>query len=75
MLRFMGVDFSSVISGSAKLPSSVGNVTKPELTVGGALEGTDGKDGKVDVKPAPVVDQTAMWQCMQTLLLSLRNVC
>jgi len=31
MLRFMGVDFSQIASGSAKIPSNVGNDTKPAL--------------------------------------------
>ncbi|KAH7105623.1 alpha/beta-hydrolase [Auriculariales sp. MPI-PUGE-AT-0066] len=29
MLRFMGVDFAAVASGSANIPSTVGNATKP----------------------------------------------
>ncbi|KAF9035088.1 alpha/beta-hydrolase [Hymenopellis radicata] len=32
MLRFMGVDFSQVFGGSARIPSSVGDKTKPMYT-------------------------------------------
>jgi carboxypeptidase D len=31
MLRFMGVDITQLASGSAKVPSKVGNDTKPAL--------------------------------------------
>jgi len=30
MLRFMGVDFSFIFEGSAKIPSSVGSQSKPQ---------------------------------------------
>ncbi len=32
MLRFMGVDFSQIFEGSARIPSSVGDKSKPMYT-------------------------------------------
>ena len=57
MLRFMGVDFSSIASGSAKIPSNVGNVTKPVVKP---------DQNNVEVTPAPTggktpEEQKAMW--------------
>lgn len=29
MLRFMGVNFTAIVDGSAKIPSTIGTITKP----------------------------------------------
>ena len=45
MLRFMNVDFTSILSGSAMIPSSVGDNVKPDLTVKPNSGGTNVTDG------------------------------
>ncbi|EJD53656.1 alpha/beta-hydrolase [Auricularia subglabra TFB-10046 SS5] len=57
MLRFMGVDFTAIASGSANIPSNVGNVTK-------AVVKPD--QNNVEVTPVPTggktpEEQKAMW--------------
>lgn len=59
MLRFMGVNFTAIIDGSAKIPSSLGNVAKP-IFVGE----TDAKPTS-GVTPAKTPQQDkAMWEGM-----------
>lgn len=43
ILRFMGVDFSAILEGSARIPSSVGDDVKPIFT--------DGENFPVSSKP------------------------
>jgi hypothetical protein len=45
MLRFMNVDFTSILSGSAMIPSSVGDNVKPDLTAKPNSGGTNATDG------------------------------
>lgn len=57
ILRFMGVDFSSIVTGSAKIPSSIGADSKPQF-----LEGA-----KTTETPVPTAGKTpqqakAMWE-------------
>ena len=58
MLRFMGVNFSAIVDGSAKIPSSIGTDTKPIF-------------GETDVQSTSVVmpaknpqQDKAMWEGM-----------
>ena len=56
MLRFMGVNFSAIVDGSAKIPSSIGTDTKP------IFGETDTKSTSV-VMPAKTPQQDkAMWE-------------
>jgi hypothetical protein len=58
ILRFMGVDFSAIVGGSAKIPSSLGTVAKPVFV------------GEIDAKPTSVMpaktpqQDKAMWEGM-----------
>lgn len=57
MLRFMGVNFSAIIDGSAKIPSSLGSQAKPVL-----VEEADAKQPMV-TPPAKTPEQSkAMWE-------------
>jgi carboxypeptidase D len=62
MLRFMGVDITQLASGSAKVPSKVGNDTKPALQPtlvdGGYTEATATKGSS---EHSPEQDK-AMWE-------------
>lgn len=58
MLRFMGVNFSSIVDGSAKIPSSIGTAVKP------IFGETDPLSTSV-VMPAKTPQQDkAMWEGM-----------
>jgi len=59
MLRFMGVNFSAIADGSAKIPSKVGNEEKPVPTM---IDGQ--KDaGTIPVPPGKTPEQDkAMWE-------------
>lgn len=57
ILRFMGVNFSAIMDGSARIPSSVGTIMKPVFI----------EDSKASKTPAPVPGKTpeqdkAMWE-------------
>ncbi|KAJ3993693.1 Alpha/Beta hydrolase protein [Lentinula boryana] len=56
ILRFMGVDFASILEGSAKIPSSVGSETKPMYVKAEAATATSVPTGKT-----PQQDK-AMWE-------------
>jgi carboxypeptidase D len=57
MLRFMGVNFSAIIDGSAKIPSTLGSQVKPVL-----VEEADAKPPMV-TSPAKTPEQSkAMWE-------------
>lgn len=57
MLRFMNVNFSSVIDGSARIPSSIGSQAKPVL-----VEEVEAKPSTV-TQPAKTPEQNkAMWE-------------
>ncbi|KAJ3760841.1 Alpha/Beta hydrolase protein [Lentinula raphanica] len=56
ILRFMGVDFASIVEGSAKIPSSVGSETKPMYVKADAATATSVPTGKT-----PQQDK-AMWE-------------
>lgn len=65
ILRFMGVDFSAVLEGSAKIPSSVGTDTKPMYLKGSEATATI----------APVAGKTpqqdkAMWEGTRSAFIS-----
>ena len=65
MLRFMGANFSAIVDGSAKIPSSLGNVAKPVFVE------TDTKSTSV-VMPAKTPQQDkAMWEGMCPLTMTL----
>lgn len=57
MLRFMNVDFSSVIDGSARIPSSVGSQAKPVL-----VEEGDAKSTNVPPPAKSPEQNKAMWE-------------
>ena len=58
MLRFMGVNFSAIVDGSAKIPSSIGTDAKP------IFGETDAQSTSV-VMPAKTPQQDkAMWEGM-----------
>ena len=56
MLRFMGVDFAAVTSGSAKIPSTVGNSTKPVPQTN-----IEESAAPVSAPSKSAEDQKAMW--------------
>jgi len=51
MLRFMDVDFTSILMGSAMLPSSVGDKVKPDLTKVPASGEKDAAEGAKETAP------------------------
>ncbi|TFK22357.1 pheromone-processing carboxypeptidase KEX1 [Coprinopsis marcescibilis] len=57
MLRFMGADFSKLVGGSAKIPSSLGHVSKPVFV---------GEEKPADKATAPAAktpeQEKAMWE-------------
>ncbi|CCM01745.1 uncharacterized protein FIBRA_03811 [Fibroporia radiculosa] len=56
ILRFMGVDFSAIVNGSAKIPSAVGDASKPVPAL---------LDGAPTVTPVPAKtpeQDKAMWE-------------
>jgi len=59
MLRFMGVNFSAIVDGSAKIPSSLGTVVKPVFVGGTGAKSTSG----VASTKTPQQDK-AMWEGM-----------
>ncbi|KAK7033536.1 Cell death protease [Paramarasmius palmivorus] len=56
ILRFMGVDFSSIVGGSAKIPSSLGSEAKPLF-----LEDSMASQSPVPTGKTPQQDK-AMWE-------------
>ncbi|KDQ64208.1 hypothetical protein JAAARDRAFT_166238 [Jaapia argillacea MUCL 33604] len=60
MLRFMGMNFSAIVDGSARIPSSVGGVGKPAFSEGDATSGGTGGSGAGTGK-SPEQDK-AMWE-------------
>jgi len=57
MLRFMGVNFSAIVDGSARIPSSVGSVSKPVFV------GEEVAKPTTQVPPAKTPEQDkAMWE-------------
>ncbi len=61
MLRFMNVNFSSIIDGSAKIPSTIGKQAKPVL-----IEEMQSKPtGMVPPTKSPEQDK-AMWEGMSS---------
>lgn len=56
ILRFMGVDFASIVEGSAKIPSSVGTEVKPMYLAADTTTPTPLPTGKT-----PQQDK-AMWE-------------
>lgn len=56
ILRFMNVDFASIVEGSAKIPSSIGSETKPMYVEAEAVTATPVPTGKT-----PQQDK-AMWE-------------
>ncbi|EJD01360.1 KEX1 protein [Fomitiporia mediterranea MF3/22] len=60
ILRFMGVNFSAIADGSARIPSKVGDEEKPVPVV---LEGEEDGDSKIPVPPGKTPEQDkAMWE-------------
>ena len=60
MLRFMGVNFSAIVEGSARVPSKVGDDEKPIVTV---VEGQKDAGGAIPVPPGKSPEQDkAMWE-------------
>ncbi|EIM85643.1 alpha/beta-hydrolase [Stereum hirsutum FP-91666 SS1] len=69
ILRFMGVNFSAIADGSARIPSSIGDVSKPvwvglgEDAVAGAEDGTGaGSGGTVGAGGKTPEQDKAMWE-------------
>ncbi|KAL5508176.1 KEX1 [Sanghuangporus vaninii] len=58
ILRFMGVNFSAIADGSARIPSKVGDEEKPRPIV---LDGEEGSDSNVPTGKTPEQDK-AMWE-------------
>lgn len=55
MLRFMGVNFTAIMDGSAKIPSTIGNTAKPIFV--------EEHDATPIVTPAKTPQQDkAMWE-------------
>lgn len=60
ILRFMGVNFSAIADGSARIPSKVGDVEKPVPTF---VDGSKDVDSKIPVPPSKTPEQDkAMWE-------------
>lgn len=68
ILRFMGVNFSAIADGSARIPSSIGDVSKPvwvglgEDAVAGAEDGTSSAGGTVGAGGKSPEQDKAMWE-------------
>jgi len=62
MLRFMGVNFAAIVDGSAKIPSTIGNIAKPIF-----VEEQDAPPPQVPAK-TPEQDK-AMWEGLCFLFL------
>ncbi|SRR5260221_684451 len=67
MLRFMGVDFTALLTGSALFPSEVGDAVKPIIKP--AL-GNSSKDDNV----SPEEDDPTRWQGIDTWHTSQRRI-
>ena len=60
ILRFMGVNFSAIADGTARIPSKVGDDEKPVPVV---LEGEEDADSKIPVPAGKTPEQDkAMWE-------------
>ncbi|KAI5123390.1 hypothetical protein M0805_006098 [Coniferiporia weirii] len=60
ILRFMGVNFSAIADGSARIPSKVGDEEKPMPVV---LEGEDNNDATIPIPAGKTPEQDkAMWE-------------
>lgn len=66
ILRFMGVDFSAIVDGSAKIPSSLGGDSKPLF-----LETDAGKPGNSPASSKTPEQDKAMWEGKLLLFSSL----
>jgi carboxypeptidase D len=61
MLRFMGVDLTQLASGSAKVPSKVGNDTKPGLQPT-TLDASIGEPTGSPTSEKSLEQDKAMWE-------------
>lgn len=62
ILRFMGVNFSAIADGTARIPSKVGDQEKP---VPALLEGEDNMDSTIPMPAGKTPEQDkAMWEGM-----------
>lgn len=60
ILRFMGVDFTKLSEGSARIPSKLGDVEKPLPVVS---DGKAGGGGMIPTAPGKTPEQDkAMWE-------------
>ncbi|KAJ7248493.1 Alpha/Beta hydrolase protein [Mycena rebaudengoi] len=57
ILRFMGVNFSAIVEGSARIPSSIGTDTKPLF-----LQGEPSTDATSDTETKSPQQAKAMWE-------------
>ena len=71
ILRFMGVNFSAIVDGSARIPSSIGTKTKPVFIVT-----STGKSTNLPVSGKTPEQDKAMWEgeLPAWLCLSFANV-
>ncbi|THH11718.1 hypothetical protein EW145_g477 [Phellinidium pouzarii] len=69
IMRFMGVNFSSIVDGSARIPSKVGDEEKPMPIV---MEGETDGDAAIPVPAGKTPQQDkAMWEGSAALVLVL----
>ena len=57
ILRFMGVNFSAIVDGSARIPSSIGTKTKPVF-----IATSTGKSTNLPVSGKTPEQDKAMWE-------------
>ncbi|KAL0950076.1 hypothetical protein HGRIS_010080 [Hohenbuehelia grisea] len=57
ILRFMGVNFSAIADGTARIPSSIGTVTKPVF-----IEGSQATNSAAPVSTKTPEQDKAMWE-------------
>lgn len=66
ILRFMGVNFSAIADGSARIPSRLGDESKPLLVEGGSGagggDGSDNKSGGESTTGKTPEQDKAMWE-------------
>ena len=68
MLRFMGVDFSKIIDGTARIPSKIGDEEKPVPVL---LEGESKTDSTIPVPAGKSPEQDkAMWEGIHNIPIS-----
>lgn len=76
ILRFMGVNFSAIADGSARIPSSIGDESKPVFV--GSEDAASSGDGSSTVPSGKTPEQDkAMWEGMSLLpvAFSLSGLC